>query len=114
MSAAVPSCLRLLRQLVCLAFSLALANTGTWIATKMAIIAISTNSSMRVKPDLRTSLCLCVCPKAMRACSGSAISAPITLAQYRPAQTRGRKHWERTWGFEKTCQFGVDVLRLMR
>jgi len=40
----------LLRQLVWRAFSRAFANTGNRIAAKMAMIAITTNNSIRVKP----------------------------------------------------------------
>src|SRR5438105_4652425 len=46
-------CLLLLRQLVWRAFSRACANTGKRIAASIAIIAITTRSSMSVKPDLR-------------------------------------------------------------
>ena len=46
----MPSCFRLERQLVLRAFSRARANTGKRIAAKMAIIAITTSSSIKVKP----------------------------------------------------------------
>jgi hypothetical protein len=49
---AFPICLKLLIQLAVLAFSLALANTGNRIAAKMAIMAITTSSSISVKPPL--------------------------------------------------------------
>ena len=41
----------LLPILACLAFSRALANTGNRIAAKMAMIAITTRSSIRVKAE---------------------------------------------------------------
>jgi len=43
-------CLQLFKQLVCRAFSRALAKTGKRIAAKMAMMAMTTNSSMSVKP----------------------------------------------------------------
>src|SRR5438876_5770693 len=45
---AAPSCLRLDRQLVCRAFSRACAKTGKRIAARIAMIAITTRSSIRV------------------------------------------------------------------
>src|SRR5690348_14377292 len=45
-----PICLALERQDACRALSRAWANTGKRIAAKMAIIAITTSSSIRVKP----------------------------------------------------------------
>src|SRR5215469_2226566 len=50
MDHAVANCFWLLRQLVWMAFCLALSSTGTNIAAKMAIIAITTSSSIKVKP----------------------------------------------------------------
>ena len=47
---AMLTCLRLDRQPVCWALRLALASAGRSIAAKMAMMAITTNSSMRVKP----------------------------------------------------------------
>src|SRR5437588_10599425 len=52
-----PVCLRLDRHEVCRAFSLACAKTGKRIAARIAMIAITTSSSMRVKP-LRLSMFL--------------------------------------------------------
>jgi hypothetical protein len=40
----------LLAQLVCLAFSRAVANTGNKIAAKIAIIAMTTSNSISVNP----------------------------------------------------------------
>src|SRR5437660_8548270 len=48
------------RQVVCRAFSRACANTGNRIAARMAMIAMTTSSSIRVKPGLRTIACLLV------------------------------------------------------
>ncbi len=45
-------CFWLLRQLVCLAFSRAFAKTGKRMAARMAMIAITTNSSISVNPFL--------------------------------------------------------------
>src|ERR1035437_1177686 len=50
MAVAMPICLWLLRQLMALAFSLALLKAGKSIAARMAMMAITTNSSIRVKP----------------------------------------------------------------
>src|SRR5216683_356988 len=50
---AVPKCRRLERQAVERAFSRACANTGNRIAARMAMMAITTSSSMRVKPERR-------------------------------------------------------------
>src|ERR1039457_1626866 len=50
MAVATPICLWLLRQLMALAFSLALLKAGKSIAARMAMMAITTNSSIRVKP----------------------------------------------------------------
>jgi hypothetical protein len=47
---ALVSWLMLLRHELCLAFSLALTNTGKRIAARIAIIAITTNSSINVNP----------------------------------------------------------------
>src|SRR5690348_1914271 len=44
------SCFRLLRQEVWRAFSLAWAKTGKRIAARIAIMAITTSNSIRVKP----------------------------------------------------------------
>ena len=44
-----PICFKLLIQPIALAFSLALFKAGSNIAAKMAIIAMTTKSSMRVK-----------------------------------------------------------------
>src|ERR1035437_10399784 len=43
-----PTCLRLLRQFACTAFCLALANAGNNSAARMAMMAMTTSSSMRV------------------------------------------------------------------
>jgi hypothetical protein len=53
MRADVPICLMLLKQLVWRAFSRALAKTGKRIAARIAMIAMTTNSSMSVKPRRR-------------------------------------------------------------
>src|SRR5262245_45064839 len=50
---AVPSCFRFETQVALRAFSRACANTGKRIAAKIAMIAITTSSSMRVKPERR-------------------------------------------------------------
>src|SRR5438445_967338 len=50
MCSAVPNCLQLLRQVVWRAESRAWAKTGNRIAAKMAMMAMTTRSSMRVKP----------------------------------------------------------------
>ena len=47
-----PICLLLLRHLVVKAFVLALASAGSTIAARMAMIAMTTNSSIRVNPLL--------------------------------------------------------------
>ena len=47
---AIVSCLTLLRQVMRLARSLALASAGNNKAARMAMIAMTTSSSMRVKP----------------------------------------------------------------
>src|SRR5207248_10259168 len=44
------SCLRLLKQLTVLDLSLALVNAGSSIAARMAMMAITTSSSMSVNP----------------------------------------------------------------
>ncbi len=67
----MPICLKLLEQLARRAFSLALAKTGNKIAASIAIIAMTTRSSIKVKPlallfrrpYLRTSL---ACPTFIR------------------------------------------------
>src|SRR6266705_1636704 len=46
-----PSCLKFERQVVARAFSRAWAKTGNRIAARMAIIAITTRSSIRVKAE---------------------------------------------------------------
>jgi hypothetical protein len=50
---AVPSCFRLLKQDVVLADALAWANTGKRIAAKMAMIAMTTSSSISVNALFR-------------------------------------------------------------
>src|SRR5437764_1407473 len=50
MANASPSCFSLLRHVVCRAFSRAWAKTGNRIAARMAMTAITTSSSMSVKP----------------------------------------------------------------
>ena len=45
----MPSCLKLLRHWIRLALSLALAKAGNSIAARMAMMAITTSNSMRVK-----------------------------------------------------------------
>src|SRR5687768_15912263 len=45
-----PICFSLLKQVACRALSRAWAKTGKRIAARMAIMAITTSSSMRVKP----------------------------------------------------------------
>src|SRR5690242_11350613 len=52
----VPICFRLLRQEIARAFSRACAKTGKRIAARIAMIAITTRSSIRVKPVLRLDL----------------------------------------------------------
>src|SRR5258706_15645560 len=47
---ASPICLLLLRQTIALALDLALASAGSNIAARIAMIAMTTNNSMRVKP----------------------------------------------------------------
>jgi hypothetical protein len=49
MANAVPTCRRLLMHAACRAFSLACAKTGNRIAAIIAIIAITTSSSINVK-----------------------------------------------------------------
>src|SRR5207245_9755137 len=49
-----PICLRLLRHWVRLAFSLARESTGRSIAARIAMMAITTSSSIRVKPRVRS------------------------------------------------------------
>jgi hypothetical protein len=46
-------CLRLETQLMALALSFALASAGNNMAARMAMIAITTNSSISVKPGSR-------------------------------------------------------------
>src|SRR5207245_2826208 len=68
---AVPICFWLERQTACRAFSRAWAKTGKRIAARMAMIAITTSSSISVKPRPRAPWCsialspypgdLCVC-----------------------------------------------------
>src|ERR1051326_9014298 len=50
---AVPSCFWFDKQLICRAFSRAWAKTGKRIAARIAIIAITTSSSIRVNPRFR-------------------------------------------------------------
>ena len=50
MRMAIPSWRRLLRHLVRLALSLALLNAGKSIAAKMAMMAMTTSSSIKVNP----------------------------------------------------------------
>ena len=45
----MPVCLRLFRQLVCLALALACASAGSSNAARMAMIAMTTSNSMSVK-----------------------------------------------------------------
>src|SRR5579862_4671113 len=52
MDHAVANCLWLLRQLVWMAFCLAWSSTGNSIAARMAIMAITTSSSIKVKPRM--------------------------------------------------------------
>src|ERR1051326_3538718 len=54
MCTARPCCFMLLKQAVWRAFSRAWAKTGKRIAAKMAMIAITTSSSIRVKPERKT------------------------------------------------------------
>jgi hypothetical protein len=54
MAEARPNCFILFRQAVRLAFSLALARAGNNIAASMAIIAMTTKSSIKVKAGPRT------------------------------------------------------------
>src|SRR5579884_3921157 len=61
MIAAVPICFMLERQAVCRAFSRAWANTGKRMAARMAIMAITTRSSIRVKALLEGSALYCLC-----------------------------------------------------
>src|SRR5215469_13171359 len=49
MTLAMPICLRLLRQAVCCALRLARLRAGRSIAAKMAMMAMTTNNSIRVK-----------------------------------------------------------------
>src|ERR1700691_1192241 len=44
------NCFWLIKQVACVAFSLARANAGSNIAAKMAIMAITTSNSINVKP----------------------------------------------------------------
>src|SRR6266852_1436807 len=53
-----PSCFRLLRQADWRAFSRAWAKTGNRIAARMAMIAMTTSSSIRVKPRCRLNMIL--------------------------------------------------------
>src|SRR5438105_10745522 len=48
MAMAKPHCLRLLAHMVLTAFALAVANAGSSMAARMAIIAITTNNSINV------------------------------------------------------------------
>src|SRR5262245_17212461 len=50
---ASPHCLRLFRQAIAWAFSLAFPNAGSSIAAKIAMMAITTSNSIRVKPTVR-------------------------------------------------------------
>src|ERR1700743_1421021 len=50
MNAAVVSCLRLLTQRICCALRLAEESAGNNIAAKIAMMAITTNNSIRVNP----------------------------------------------------------------
>src|SRR5262245_3034145 len=54
----VAICLALLRQAVARAFSRAWAKTGKRMAARIAMIAITTSSSIRVKPRFRRMVCL--------------------------------------------------------
>src|SRR6266576_2043317 len=49
-----PSCRRLLRQIVPVALSLARVNAGSSMAARIAMMAMTTRSSIRVKPLLRS------------------------------------------------------------
>src|SRR5688572_22295557 len=46
-----PSCLRLFKQLICAAFAFALDSAGKSMLARIAMIAITTSSSIRVKPE---------------------------------------------------------------
>src|SRR5688500_18738418 len=50
MSQAIPCCLRLETHLIFCAFSLALASAGSSMLARMAMIAMTTSNSIRVKP----------------------------------------------------------------
>src|SRR5258708_37752410 len=75
---AVAICFVLLAQADCRAFSRAWANTGKRIAARMAIIAITTSSSIRVKPPVRRIRFLLYSSAAPQACeSGQTRSLPL-------------------------------------
>src|SRR5271169_263273 len=62
MSRAVVICLTLLRQPVCCALRLAAASAGSNIAARMAMMAMTTSNSIKVKPERRletTRLVMC-------------------------------------------------------
>src|SRR2546423_997895 len=81
---AVPTCLACVRQVMARALSRAWAKTGNRMAARIAMIAITTRSSISVKPGLR-----------MRgiACLLSVMSQPLVaepwLVQIRPDASRG-------------------------
>src|SRR5437879_1447545 len=52
-TAAVVNCLRLLTQLICLALSFARDRAGSNMAARIAMMAITTSSSIKVKAKLR-------------------------------------------------------------
>src|ERR1022692_1666742 len=56
-----PICLRLFMQLARLAFSLAVASAGNSIAARMAMMAMTTRSSIKVKPA-EHALVFSICP----------------------------------------------------
>src|ERR1035437_8564778 len=75
-------CLKLLRHWMRLAFSLAFARAGNNMAARMAIMAMTTSSSIRVKPPLRAVTIKLYEPEAgpaLFACGKGCLSFPLKL-----------------------------------
>src|SRR5690242_2273113 len=78
--AASPNCFMLLRQLMARAFSRACANTGKRMAARIAIMAITTRSSIRVKALLSIRMELCLLPESTHTDERAGHSLPALLA----------------------------------
>src|SRR5687768_13051905 len=90
-------CLRLLWQLAPRAFSRAWANTGNRIAARMAMIAITTSSSIRVNADFLLMMDESLLTAASRQPVSAERWAPryLTLSVSAPPEGACRRHRER-------------------